>query len=97
MNLDREIEGAFNDLAQAVEIFDEPFDDSFKETLSQQERFRYEVLVFMKKNGFKLINSKCFKKKDVYIPVSDIESFYKENDSIDLEEILFKLELVKTC
>lgn len=97
MNINREIEGALNDFAQAMGMLDEPFDDSFKETLSQQERFRYEVLVFMKKNGFKLINSKCFKKKDVYIPVNDIENFYKENDDIDLDEILYQLNLVKSC
>ena len=50
----------------------------------------------MKKNGYKLINSKCFKKKDVYIPVAAIDDFYKQNEKIDLERIVNHRKPVKS-
>jgi hypothetical protein len=71
-------------------VFDQPLDDTFKATLSEQEKFRYEVLVFMKKSGYKLINSKCFKKKDIYIPVNMIEDFYSKHEDIDLRILIEK-------
>jgi len=96
MNLERLKKGDTVEFFNSIGKPEEGFDDLFKETLSVQERFRYDVLVFMKKNGYKLINSKCFKKKDVYIPVSTIEDFYKQNKRIDLERIINHRKPVKS-
>lgn len=95
MNIDNLI---YRDCASAdyYNTVDEYYDDTFKQTLTVQERFRYEVLVFMKKNGFKLINSKFFKKKDICIPVNYIEASYRETKKLDLYEIVKYKKIIKS-
>lgn len=89
MNTEKCYKKERDELISACSSFrDAELDESFKETLTNDERFRYELLVIMKKEGYKLINSKFFKKKDVYIPVKDIEDFYQKNEEINLDQIL---------
>jgi len=75
-----------------VSIPPEKLDDNFIGTLTTDERFRYELLILMKKEGYKLINSKYFKKREVYIPVTYLEEYYKENKTINIRKILDEIE-----